>query len=122
MSAVLDVGQRLVVVFLGLCSALGALNVVRGLVAWSKWGLIFGLAQGVFALLAGAAAWNIYKWKVAGWVIGLLVVLDWLSALVNSRIGYNWLTIVLTFPMAAAGIWLWFPEVRTKFGMKKVFS
>jgi hypothetical protein len=122
MSNALDNGQRLVVGFFAFCSALGLLNVVLGLLARTKWGLIIALAQGVSALLAAAAAWNIYRLKAVGWGIGMLVALDSLSGIANPRIGFHWLTVALACAMVAVVVWLWLPEVRTKFGLKKVFS
>jgi hypothetical protein len=120
MSNAVDSGQRLVVGFFAFCSALGLLNVVLGLLARTKWGLIIALVQGVFALLAAAAAWNIYRWKAVGWGIGMLVALDSLSGIANPQSGFHWLTVALACAMVAVVVWL--PEVRTKFGLKKVFS
>lgn len=124
MSNAVDSGQRLVVGFFAFCSGLGLLNVLLGLLARTKLGLIIALAQGVFTLLAAAAAWNIYRWKAVGWGIGMLVALDSLSNIVNSRVGFRWLwlTVALAFAMVAVVVWLWLPDVRTKFGLKKVFS
>jgi hypothetical protein len=109
MSNAVDSGQRLVVGFFAFCSALGLLNVVLGLLARTKWGLIIALVQGVFALLAAAAAWNIYRWEAVGWGT-------------NPQSGFHWLTVALACAMVAVVVWLWLPEVRTKFGLKKVFS
>ena len=124
MSGPLDLGQRLVVIFFGLCSVLGLLNVGLDVFARSKWSLVFAAAQGFFAIFAASAAWLIHKWKVAGWMMGMLIVLQSFSNLANSRVGLgpSWLTVALLVPMAVVGVWLWLPDVRAKFGLKKVFS
>ena len=85
-------------------------------------GVLFALAQTIFALFAGAAAWNIHQWKKAGWYLGLLVVLQWFSSLINLGASVGWLTIALTFPIAGVGIWLYLPVVRARFEIKKVFA
>lgn len=104
MSDVLNAGQRFTVGFLGLCTALGILNVVRGLLSGTESGMFLVLAQAVFALFAGTAAWNIHKWKKAGWYLGFLVVLQGLSSLVNLGARAGWFTIALTLPMAGVGV------------------
>ena len=55
MTASISAGQRFTVIFFALCSVLGIVNVVRGLLSATKAGLILGLAQGVFTLFAGTA-------------------------------------------------------------------
>lgn len=122
MSDVVNSGHRFTVGFLGLCTALGILNLGRGLLSGTQDGMFFGLAQTVFAFFAGAATWNIYRWKKIGWYLGFWVVLQWISSLVNLKIELGWLTIALTFPILALGIWLYLPVVRARFGIKKVFG
>lgn len=121
MSSVLETGNRLVVGFLGLCCALAILNVARGLLTRTEPEMLFALAQTIFALFAGVAAWNIHQWKKAGWYLGLLVVLQWLSSLLNLGVSVGWLAIALTFPIAGVGIWLWLPMVRARFEIRKAF-
>jgi hypothetical protein len=122
MSAVLSAGHRFTVGFLGLCCALGLLNVARGLLTGTQSGMLFALAQTVFSLFTGAAAWNIFQWKKIGWYLGFFVVLQWFSSMVNFRGGVGWFTIVLTFPIVAVAIWLYLPVVRARFEIKKVFG
>jgi hypothetical protein len=122
MSEMVSGGQRFTVGFLVLCCALGLLNVARGLISGSRLGILFALAQIVFILFAGTAAWNIYRWKKVGWYLGFLVVLQWLSGIVNLRGEVGWLTLALTVPMAALAIWLYLPAVRARFNVKKVFG
>ena len=116
MSDVLNTGHRFTVGFLGLCTTIGILNLGRGLLTGTQSGILFGLAQTVFALFAGAAAWK------AGWFLGFWVVLQWISGLVNSKVELGWLTIALTLPMLGVGVWLYLPAVRARFDIKKVFG
>jgi hypothetical protein len=84
--------------------------------------MLFAIAQTVFTLFAGMAAWNIYQWKKTGWYLGILVVLQWLSAIVNLGDRAGWLTLALTVPMAAVGTWLFLPAVKARFGIRKAFA
>ena len=122
MSEIVSVGQRRTVGFLAICCAVAALNVVRGLITGTQSGMLFGLAQAVFTLFAGTAAWNIYQWKKAGWYLGILVVLQWFSSLINIRVEVGWLTKAFSVPMAVVGIWLCLLAVPARFGVKKVFG
>lgn len=122
MSFALNSGHQIVVGFLGLCATLGIFNLGRGLLSGTQEGMFFGLAQAVFALFAGAAAWNIHHWKKIGWFLGCWVVLQWISGLVNLKVQIGWLTIALTFPMLTVGVWLYLPVVRSRFDIKKVFG
>jgi hypothetical protein len=94
-------------------------NVVRGLLSGTKAGLTLGLAQGVFTLFSGTAAWNIYGWKKAGWYLGILVVLQWFSAIVNLGLVDNWFYLLFSVPMVVVAIWLLLPAVKARFGLGK---
>ncbi len=85
-------------------------------------GMFFALAQTVFALFAGTAAWNIHHWRKAGWYLGFLVVLQWFSSIINIGTSVGWLTVTLTLPIAAVGVWLYLPAVRARFEIKKVLG
>jgi len=84
--------------------------------------LLLALAQTVFALFTGVAAWNIFQWKKAGWYLGWIVVLQWFGSLINLQGRVGGFTLILTVLIALAGIWLYLPGVRAKFEVKNVFA
>jgi hypothetical protein len=118
MSEVVSLGQRLTVTFLAFCSATGLLNVLGGVSRGTQSGLFLALAQGVFTLFTAAAAWNILQWRKIGWYLGFLVVLNWLSRLLNFRGTIGWFVLILSVPMAAMAIWLYLPAVRARFNVR----
>jgi hypothetical protein len=122
MSAIVCKGQGLTVGFLALCCLFAVLNILRGLATVIQAGLLFAVAQTVFTLFAGTAAWNIRKWNKPGWYLGLIVVLQWVGSLVNLGPKVGWFTMALTVPMAMVGVWLYLPSVRARFATTKAFG
>ena len=114
----ISVGQSRVVAFFAVCCTLAMVNVVRGLLTRTSDGMFFALAQCVFILFTGAAAWYLYQSKKAGWYLSLLVVLNWFGSVASLRDVRNILTSVFTVGMIAVLIWLFRADVKARFEVK----
>jgi hypothetical protein len=117
-SATISVGQSRVVAFFAVCCTLALTNIVRGMLARTSNGMFFALAQGVFVLFTGAAAWYLYQSKKAGWYLSLIVVLNWFGSVASLRDIWNILTSVFTVGMIVVLIWLFRPDVKARFEVK----
>jgi len=80
--------------------------------------MFFALAQSMFILFTGAAAWYLYQSKRAGWYLSFIVVLNWFGSVTSLRGVWNLFTSVFTVGMIAVLIWLLRAEVRARFEVK----
>jgi len=104
-----------VIGFLAVCCTGALLNVIRGLFSATAKGMLFAVAQGVFIFFTGSAAWYLYQSKKAGWYLSLIVVLNWFGSLVNLKVGWQAFTSILSLGMIGVAIWLFLPDVRSRF-------
>jgi len=114
----IHVGQSRVVGFLAVVCVLAGYGVIRGILGGNRFDLFFPLAQGVFAVLAGVAAWYLYRTKKVGWYLGILVIFNWFLGLTKMRIFWNLFVLLVTFGMLVSLIWLLLPRVRSHLGME----
>jgi hypothetical protein len=114
----IHVGQSRVVGFLAVVCVLAGYGVIRGILGGNRFDLFFPLAQGVFAVLAGVAAWYLYQSKKVGWYLSVLVALNWFIGLSKMKIFWNLFVLLVTLGMAAVLIWLVLPGVRSHFGLE----
>jgi len=116
--SLVSIGQSRVVGFFAVCCLLALMNVARGLLAGTSNGLFFSVAQCVFILLTGSAAWNLYQSRKTGWYLSLIVILNWFGAITNLRAAWNALTSIFTVGMIAVLIWLFRRDVRDRFEIR----
>ena len=116
--SLVSIGQSRVVGFFTVCCLLATMNAVRGLLEGTSNGLFFSVAQCVFILLTGSAAWNLYQSRKIGWYVSLIVILNWFGAITNLRAAWNALTSIFTVGMIAVLIWLFRRDVRNRFEIR----
>jgi hypothetical protein len=116
--SLVSIGQSRVVGFFAVCCLLALMNAARGLLEGTSNGFFFSVAQCVFILLTGSAAWNLYQSRKIGWYLSLIVILNWFGAVTNLRAVWNAFTSIFTVGMIAVLIWLFRKDVRTRFEIR----
>ena len=119
MSSLINGGRPFAVGFLFVCCAIAVYRGAADLLSGKELSILSVLPRSVFVFFAGCAAWNINHWRKLGWFLGLFVVLQWFSGLINGPTP-DALTLWLTLPLICMAVWLMLPAVRGKFGFHKV--